>query len=135
MPIRRKALANARGRFETALRFREPGTWHRAKPGRADPAGRLTMKAGNVFRLSKAALIATALLSSSSVAFAAPSLASPEMKVALAKAQEGPTELRRFVQRTRAIYQLDYAEVMGIHEQRQAVAATQAPALAKADPR
>ena len=90
------------------------------------------MKAGNVFRLSKAALVAIALLSSS-VVLAAPSVASPEMRTALSKAQEGPTELRRFVQRTKPIYQLDYAEVMSIHEQRQAVAQDAAPTVAKAE--
>ena len=90
------------------------------------------MKAGNVFRLSKAALVAIALLSSS-VVLAAPSVASPEMRTALAKAQEGPAELRRFVQRTKGIYQLDYAEVMSIHEQRQAVAQGTVPALAQAE--
>jgi len=76
------------------------------------------MKPGNLFGLTKTALVASALVSAS-FAFAGPSSASLEMKAALAKAQEGPTELRRFVQRTKPIYQLDYYEVMSAHEQRQ----------------
>ena len=86
------------------------------------------MKPGNLFGLTKTALVASALLSAS-FAFAGPSSASPEMQAALAKAQEGPTELRRFVQRTKPIYQLDYYEVMRAHEQRQAVATEAAPVV------
>jgi hypothetical protein len=89
------------------------------------------MKPESIFRLTKTALVATAFLSAS-FAFAGPSPASPEMKAALAKAQEGPTELRRFVQRTKPIYQLDYYEVMSLQEQQRAVARAEAPTIARA---
>jgi hypothetical protein len=63
----------------------------------------------------KAALVAAAV-SCGSAAHAAPPVSSPEMARALAKAQEGPTELRRFIERTKPIYYLDYNQVMAIHE-------------------
>lgn len=79
------------------------------------------MKSASVKALTMATVVASGLLFGS-LAFAAPSVSSPEMVKALAKAKEGPTELRRFVQRTRAIYGLDYYEVMAIHEAQQALA-------------
>jgi Trp operon repressor len=46
---------------------------------------------------------------------AGPPSASVEMQKALAQAELGPDDLRRFVHRTRMIYQLSYAEVMQRH--------------------
>ena len=71
------------------------------------------MKPETMFRLTKTALVATAFLSAS-FAFAGPSANAPEMKAALAKAQEGPTELRRFVWRTRMIYGLDLLKIVRV---------------------
>ena len=48
------------------------------------------------------------------LATAAPSLGSPEMKTAFAKAAQGPESLRRYVERTKPIYMLDYNEVMSL---------------------
>ena len=59
----------------------------------------------------KGAIIAVALVAAPT-AVAGPSAASPEMKTALAKAAEGSDQLRRYVERTRAIYALSYNEVM-----------------------
>ncbi len=58
--------------------------------------------------------------------------ATPEVKTALAKAAEGPDSLRRYVQRTRAIYALSYADVMLLHEAQ--LAAKPAPVVASAEP-
>ena len=87
------------------------------------------MKTGKVTGLTKTALVATALLFAP-FAFAGPSVSSPEMKTALAKAKEGPTELRRYVERTKAIYQLDYFEVMAVSEALQ-TASSDATAIAQ----
>lgn len=92
------------------------------------------MKPETMFRLTRSALVATAFLSAS-LAYAGPSPASLEMRAALAQAQEGTTELRRFVQRTKPIYQLDYYEVMAAHEQQRATATADPVAVAQADRR
>jgi hypothetical protein len=89
------------------------------------------MNSGHVSRLTKTALVATGLLMAS-FAFAGPSVSSPEMQKALAKAQQGPDELRWFIQRTKPIYQLDYYEVMGVHERLNARAKAESPAIAQA---
>ena len=57
------------------------------------------------------AIIAAALVAAP-LAIAGPSAGSPEMKTALAKAAEGPQQLRWYVNRTRAIYALDFNDVM-----------------------
>lgn len=88
------------------------------------------MKAASVLRST--ALVATVLMWAP-FAFAGPSVASPEMKAALAKAQQGPTELRRYVERTKPIYQLDYVEVMTVHEQQAAAAKSHSPSIAQAN--
>ena len=75
----------------------------------------------------KGAIIAVALVAAP-VAVAGPSAASPEWKTALAKAAEGPDQLRHYVQRTRAIYALDFNEVMDRHE---AINAANAESAAK----
>lgn len=54
--------------------------------------------------------------------FAGPSVASIEMQKALAEAEKGPDDLRRFVHRTRMIHQLSYPEVMALHLARKAAA-------------
>jgi len=55
------------------------------------------------------------LFGSPAAVLAGPPLASVEMQKALAQAELGPDDLRRFVHRTRMIYQLSYAEVMQQH--------------------
>jgi hypothetical protein len=77
------------------------------------------------------ALVVTAMLATP-LAFAAPSTGSPGMQAALAKAREGSNELRRYVERTKPIYQLDYTEVMLAYEQQQrAVVASRLTTIAK----
>jgi hypothetical protein len=80
----------------------------------------------------KATLVAAAL-SCGSVAYAGPSVSSPEMVKALARAHEGPTELRRFIERTKPIYNLDYTEVMTIHEVQKLAARNGQPVVANAE--
>lgn len=87
-------------------------------------------------KLCRVAFIAVTL-SSASFAFAGPSVDSVEMQKALAKVDAGPDELRRFVQRTKPIYQLDYTEVMQVHFAKKALAANasstpQAPTVSTA---
>ena len=89
------------------------------------------MNGASVKELTMATVVASGLLFGSSV-FAAPSVSSPEMVKALAKAEEGPTELRRFVQRTKPIYCLDYVEVMSVHEAQKALA-SEKPMVAGAE--
>lgn len=79
------------------------------------------MNAASVNALTKATFVAGGLLFGS-LAFAGPSVSSPEMVKALVKAKESPTELRRFIERTKPIYGLDYFEVMSIHEAHKALA-------------
>jgi len=86
-----------------------------------------------ITKLSKAALVAVALLSAP-LAFAGPSVASPEMKIAFAKFEEGSDALRRYVQRTKAIYALDYDEVVEAHAKVKAAEAERS-AVAKASDR
>ena len=90
------------------------------------------MKTGMMAELTKTTIIAAALLSAS-FAFAGPSVPSPEMKTALAKAMEGPTQLRRYVERTKPIYNLDYFEVMTLHEARKAASGDEAPVVANGE--
>jgi hypothetical protein len=57
----------------------------------------------------------------------------PETKTALAKANESPKALRRYVHRTRAIYRLNYYDVVAI---RHALVAREAvPAVAEKERR
>ena len=78
----------------------------------------------------KGAIIAAAF-AAAPMAFAGPSTASPEMKTALVKAAEGPDQLRRYVERTRTIYALDYNEVMDRHEAAKAAAIESKPQVAE----
>lgn len=70
------------------------------------------------FKLCSGALVAAALVSAS------PAFALEESSVgvreALAQAAKGPDQLRWFVQRTKAIYLLDFNEVMILAESRKA---------------
>ena len=77
--------------------------------------------------------ILAAALAVSPLAAAGPSEASPEMKTALAKAAEGPDQLRHYVQRTRAIYALDYNEVMDRFEAVKAANAESTRKVAESD--
>ena len=78
----------------------------------------------------KGAIIAVAL-AAAPMAVAGPSAASPEMKTALTKAAEGPDQLRRYVERTRAIYALSYNDVMDAHEAAKAAAVANTPQVAQ----
>ena len=82
-------------------------------------------------KLFGAALV-SGLLLNAPAALAGPSIDSLEMKKALAKAEQGPEELRRFVQRTRMIYGLDYSDVMRHHVASKAAEATQTATTATA---
>jgi len=77
------------------------------------------MKAGKVTGLTKTALVATGLLFASFAFADPPSASSPGMRIALAKAKEGSTELRRYVERTKPIWGLDYFEVKSVAEAQQ----------------
>ena len=90
------------------------------------------MKTGMAVGLMNTAIVATALVCTP-VAFAGPSVSSPEMKTALAKANESPDALLRYVHRTRAIYGLDYSEVMAIYERQKQAAREGAPVVAKSE--
>jgi hypothetical protein len=81
-------------------------------------------------KLCGTALVAGMLLSAP-VAMAGPSVASPEMQTALAKAAQGPDELRRYIHRTRMIYALNYAEVAGHYEAAKAAKAANATPATK----
>ena len=73
------------------------------------------MQSMTTLKFCSSALVAVAL-SATMPAEAAPPTASPEMQRALAKAEQGPEQLRWYVQRTRSIYNLDFYEVMARHE-------------------
>ncbi len=60
--------------------------------------------------------------------------ATPEVKTALAKAAEGPDSLRRYIQRTRMIYALNYADVMALALHQTHAAAALPDRLANAGP-
>ena len=78
----------------------------------------------------KGAIIAVALVAAP-MAVAGPSAESREMKTALAKAAEGPDQLRRYVHRTRMIYALSYNEVMDRFEASKAAARDNTPEIAQ----
>jgi hypothetical protein len=69
------------------------------------------------FAVIKVALVATAM-TTGFAAQAGPSASSPGMARAFARADEGPNALRRFIERTKPIYNLDYAEVATAYESR-----------------
>jgi hypothetical protein len=57
------------------------------------------------------------------------------MVKALGKAREGSTELRRFIERTKPIYNLDYNDVMDVHEAQKLAAEKSRPVVADAETR
>ncbi len=77
------------------------------------------------------ALLAAALLCAPA-AYADPGPASPAMQKAFTQLEQGPDQLRRFVQRTRMIYALNYAEVVAAHDAKRAAEAP--PQLAESQP-
>jgi hypothetical protein len=81
--------------------------------------------------LALAVVVGAAILSSSP-ALADPPVTSHEMQAALAKARQGTTELRRYVERTKPIYALDFNTVMAVAEQQKAVASADAAKVATA---
>jgi len=86
------------------------------------------------FKLCSGALVAAALLSAPP-ALAAPSEASVGVREALARAAQGPDQLRWFIQRTKSIYQLDFMEIMTLAESKKIASAENQTKLAQADRR
>ena len=83
------------------------------------------MQSMTTMKLCGAGLIAVALAASTQ-ALAEPAAVTPEIQRALAKAEQGPDELRQFVHRTRAIYSLNYYQVAALYEARK-IASIDAP--------
>ncbi len=86
----------------------------------------------NGIRGASLTVIVGAAILSSSFAHADPSVSSHEMQTALAKASEGSTALRRYVERTKPIYALDYNEVMAVAEKQKAMASVEPTKVARA---
>lgn len=82
------------------------------------------------FKLCRGALVAAALVSAP-IVLAGPSPGSPEMQTALAKADQSPDELRRYINRTRMIYALNFNEVMLVQEAIKAAQTEAATTVAK----
>jgi len=85
------------------------------------------------FKLCSGALVAAALVSASP-AFALEA-SSVGVRLALAQAAQGPDQLRRFVQRTRAIYLLNFDEVMALAESNRVASIESQTTVARADTR
>ena len=79
-------------------------------------------------------LVAAALVSAP-LAVAAPSESDAGVKAALAQAAAGPDQLRWFVQRTKAVYQLDFNEIAALAEAKKAAEAESVTKLADSGPR
>jgi hypothetical protein len=92
------------------------------------------MNSTTISKWSTACLIGAALVSAP-IAMAGPSAPSPEMQRALAKAAQGPEALRRYVERTKPIYMLDYTEVMLVLHPDAMAATDDAVIVAKNDAR
>ena len=92
------------------------------------------MNVNETSRLCKTMLVAAALLSAP-LAYAEPSSASPEMKQAFAKVEQGPDALRWCVQRTRMIYALNYQDVLDQYAKTRNAAAGESTPVAQASPR
>jgi hypothetical protein len=82
----------------------------------------------------KGVIIATALVSAP-LAVAAPPAGTAGLKTALAKAAEGPDQLRWYVQRTRALYALSFNDVMEQFEASKTAAAESTTQVAQAGTR
>jgi hypothetical protein len=89
------------------------------------------MQSMTTLKLCGAGLIAVALAVSTH-ALAEPAPVTPEMQRALAKAAQGPDELRWYVHRTRTIYALDYYKVAALYEPRKAASIDAPTPVAKA---
>jgi hypothetical protein len=89
------------------------------------------MQSMTTLKLRGAGLIVVAL-AASTYALAEPAPVTPEMQRALAKAAQGPTELRRYIHRTQAIYSLNYYEVAALYEARKAASIDAPTTVAKA---
>lgn len=72
-----------------------------------------------LFRPTSPALLAAALVVVPA-AYAEPPTVTPAVQKAFTQLEQGPDQLRRFVQRTRMIYALDYAGVVAAYEARRA---------------
>ena len=90
-----------------------------------------------LFRPTSPVLIAAALLVAPA-AYAEPPTVTPAVQKAFTQLEQGPDQLRRFVQRTRMIYALNYAEVVAAHDAKRAAeappqAAESQPPVARAE--
>ena len=85
------------------------------------------------FKLCSGALVAAALVSASP-AFAL-QMGTAGVREALAQAAKGPDQLRRFVQRTRQIYLLDFDEIMALAESNRVASIESRTTVAQADTR
>jgi hypothetical protein len=79
----------------------------------------------------KGMIIAAALVSTP-LAVADPSPGAAGMKTALAKAAQGPQQLRWYVWRTQAIYALNFNDVMELYETSKTASAQSAAQVAQA---
>jgi hypothetical protein len=87
------------------------------------------MNRNRISAWSAAAVVAASLVSTAAVAqtrCATPEL--PGERMACEKAQQGPTELRRFIERTRMIYLLQFSDYMSDAELDKRAAQRQAQA-------
>ena len=89
------------------------------------------MNTMTTFKWCKGMIIAAALVSTP-LAVAAPSPGAAGMKTALAKAAQGPEQLRWYVWRTRAIYALNFNDVMELYETSKTASAQSAAQVAQA---
>jgi len=85
------------------------------------------------FKLCSGALVAAALVSASP-AFAL-QMGTAGVQEALAQAAKGPDQLRRFVQRTRQIYLLDFDEIIALAESNRVASSESQTTVARADTR
>jgi hypothetical protein len=86
------------------------------------------------FKLYGGALVAAALMSAP-LAIAAPSEGTTGVREALAAARQGPDQLRWFIQRTKAIYELDYMDIMALAEAQKIVSTERPTKVAQLDKR
>ena len=86
------------------------------------------------FKLCSGALVAAALMLAP-LAVAAPSESSAGVRAAVAKAAQGPDQLRWFIQRTKAIYELDFMDTMALFEAQKVASAESPTKVAQTDKR
>jgi hypothetical protein len=123
------AFSALRRHSSTQASSEGPGT--PANPGCAD-----TVRSNDMtritFRLCGAVLAASAL-ASAPLALAGVSESDAGVRAALAKAAQGPDQLRQYVQRTKLIYQLDFNDIMSLAESKRMASGGQATKVARAD--